>query len=389
MRFNPIRAFRDPATRPRVIIWAGVGLIALILLMVFGLVGTCYEWFCTTPCHMVHDDNTLAYRASTHTNVSCVACHEPVNADPVTFTLLKIEVVPDLYATVTNTFEVPLNADSHYALELGDDQCTQCHDLSNRVVSPSSGLIIDHAVHTKNDVTCVSCHNRVAHPEDDIELILGDRKHDDWLTMDACFRCHSLGSDAKAPGACAKCHPKNFALVPESHDATAGWYTRFGTSTGHAKAAREESASIAEAAKYFAEFEPVDPAHAEGPVLKPSSTVNSCFTCHKTSFCNDCHQLPMPHPADFTKNHGTAGYRNPSACANCHARNAAEARGTGFCNACHHPRSTPGTPWRRQHPQAVIKDGAKSCFACHDSLYCETCHVSGPQAAQRYARARR
>jgi hypothetical protein len=334
---------------------------------------------------MVHDDNTLAYRASSHTNASCIACHEPANADPITMTLMKIHVLPDLPATIFGNFHVPVNPTSYVAIEFPDDRCLQCHDLSTRNVTPSPGIIIDHDVHTANDVTCATCHNRVAHPEKDIELVLGDRKHDDWMTMDACFRCHSLEDDAKAPGECAACHPESFTLVPASHNAT-GWYKRFGESKGHAEAAREESATVAEAVPHFAQFDPIAEAHAEGPVLQPSSTVNSCLTCHAASYCTDCHGFPIPHPETFTTNHGAEGYENPAACANCHARTAAEARGTAFCNACHHPASKPGTTWIRQHRQGVIKDGARACFDCHNPRYCEICHVRGKAAADRFAR---
>lgn len=385
MRFNPVRAFTNPATRPRAIVWSMVALLGFAVFWAVGIVGTSYEWFCTSPCHMVHDDNTLAYKASTHTNASCIACHEPANADPITMTLMKIHVLPDLPATIFGDFEVPVNPSSYVAVEFPDDRCLQCHNLDNREVTPTQGIIIDHAVHTQNDVTCATCHNRVAHPEKDITLVLGDRKHDDWMTMDACFRCHSLEADAKAPGACAACHPADFDLVPPSHDAE-GWYARFGTSKAHAAAAKEESETVAEAAAHFAQFEPVDEEHAEGPVLMPSSAVDSCTTCHKKSFCADCHGLPMPHPAEFATDHGADGYARPQVCANCHARNAAEASGTAFCNACHHPASRPGESWQRNHRRAVIDDGANACFKCHEPGYCEACHVRGPAAAERYAR---
>ncbi len=383
MRLDPLARFRDPKARPRLIVWAGVLLLASVVLWGGGIVGTSFEWFCTGPCHKVHDDNTLAYRASSHTNVSCIACHEPTNADPITMTLMKIHVLPDLPATILNRYEIPVNPASHVAMKTPDDRCTQCHNLANREATPAEGLLIDHAVHSENDVTCTTCHNRVAHPEEDIELVLGDRKHENWLTMDACFRCHSLEPGAKAPGACDACHPKGFQLVPATHRVS-GWYKRFAESKGHAKAALEESNTVRAAAKLNAEHEPLDPEHAAGPVLTPSSEINSCLTCHKTSFCNDCHKLPMPHPESFAKNHGREGTRNPAACGNCHARSATEASGTDFCNACHHPRSKPGVSWRATHRNAVIADGSKGCLECHDSRYCETCHVSGPEAAKAF-----
>lgn len=385
MRMSPLRSITDPRKRPRMIVWGFVALLGFVVFWAGGIIGTSFEWFCTTPCHMVHDDNTAAYRASTHTNVSCIACHEPPNADPVTMTIMKIKVLPDLPATVLGTFHVPVNATSYLAVEIPDEQCTQCHNLANRAATPTDGILIDHAVHTENDVTCATCHNRVAHPEDDIELVLGDRKHDDWMTMDACFRCHSLEEGAKAPGACEACHTPQFALVPASHETTA-WYTRFGESGGHAAAAREESAAVAEAVAFFAKAEPVDEKHAVGPVLGPSSAVNSCLTCHTSAYCTDCHGVPMPHPDGFTENHGAEGRRSPETCGTCHARNAAEAARQDFCNACHHPQSRPGVSWQRTHREAVIAEGSQPCLDCHNPRYCSACHVRGPAAARELIR---
>lgn len=375
MRFNPIAPFLDARRRPRAIITLGVGAIFMVILMVAGLVGTSFEWFCTTPCHTVHDDNTVAYKASSHKNVSCIACHEPVNASPLTFVMMKIHVLPDLPATIFGYYEAP-NLANHVATEMPSEQCTQCHNLDNRTVTTSLGLVMDHDVHEQNGVTCTTCHNRVAHNDDAITkfAVRDNRAHDNWMKMDACFRCHSLEQDAKAPGECAKCHEPGFDLEPKSHDAK-NWYAKFGDSAGHAKAARAEAESVAKAHELNSEFEPLDAEHAEGPVLMPASEVNSCTTCHKQDFCDSCHKLDMPHPAEFKTDHGKQGYASPQTCAQCHARSAAEAQGTQFCSACHHPTSTPGQPWLNTHKSTVSKSGAEQCFKCHKPEACSSCHV--------------
>lgn len=384
IRFNPVRAFRDPATRPRAIIWSGLLLIAFVVLWAGGLIGTSFTWFCTDPCHKVHDDNTIAYEASTHSEISCMACHEPVGAGALLFTLKKIEVLPDLTATIFNTYEVPVNPTSALALEMPSEQCTQCHDLKLRKITPSAGIIIDHDVHAEKDITCTSCHNRIAHIEEGVKLVLSQQKHDNWMSMDACFRCHGREEgELEAPAECDACHTKGFDLVPASHDAK-GWYAKFGDSSGHAKAAEEESASIEAAHERNAEHEGKEE-HFESAAAETiaSSEVNSCYTCHEAKFCSDCHKLAMPHPASFAEEHGTAGYASSAVCANCHARSAAEAKGTAFCNACHHPASTPGSPWVTQHPAAVKKDGATPCFECHEELQCSYCHVRGTTAGRK------
>lgn len=376
--------FSDPARRPRLIIWLGMATIALVILAGGSVVGTSTQWFCTEPCHMVHYDNTLAYNAGSHVKVSCIACHEPLNGSPLTFILMKIEVAPDLIPTVLGTFHLPMNENHSVSFAMPEEQCTQCHTMANREINPSPGIIMDHEAHAAEGVTCVSCHNRVAHPEDDVEYVLeGDKKHEDWMGMDACFRCHSLEAGAIAPGACAACHPADFDLVPPSHDAS-GWYAEYGESGGHAAAASEEASRVAAAVTWAEGLHELE--ENETLDMGYEQTVNTCYTCHAKQFCTDCHGVEMPHPAEFATDHGDAGRSNPESCARCHARSEAEAEGTNFCNACHHPQGTPDRPWIEQHFDAVESEGASSCFECHDPKYCAVCHVSGPEEAARYVR---
>jgi nitrate/TMAO reductase-like tetraheme cytochrome c subunit len=381
-----IGAFKNPASRPRAIIWSGVALVGIVMFSAVSVIGTSVNWFCTDPCHVVHLDNTKTFEAGSHVQVNCVSCHEPVNANPLVFVWKKLEVAPDLIPTIMGTFDLPMNKGSYVAVEMPDIMCTQCHALENRDVTPSSGIIIDHTAHSSQGVTCATCHNRVAHPEENVEYTLpGDEKHENWMTMDACFRCHTLSgeSESKTPatGKCAACHPAEFELVPTTHAAD-GWYTRFGASNGHADAAKAEASQTAEAMA----AEPLELKHAVGPVLQTAASVNNCYTCHLETFCSDCHGLSMPHPADFRKTHSEQGLSKPEVCAPCHARSAAEAKDRAFCNACHHPDSKPGVLWRTQHDDVVKSKGIGECFDCHGAMYCEACHVRGPAAAEKYLR---
>jgi hypothetical protein len=303
--FNPIEGFRDPVRRPRYIIWSALAVMLVVLMWTFGLVGTSFSWFCETPCHIVHDDNTLAYNAGTHSNVSCIACHEPVNSSPIQFTVLKIFVIPDLYATITKTFDLPMNARNEVALEkFPNEQCWQCHNMNNREVSPSPGMKINHDAHTTRGVLCTMCHNRVAHPEENITLVLeGDEKHENWTTMTACFRCHSQDPKSEAPGACDACHTADFNLVPASHEAT-NWFNPGQEPFGHSAAAKE--AADAAAAGKALEDQHSEPGKSEEtsegvtPEYTSSRAINECYTCHLESFCNDCHKKLRPTGATST-----------------------------------------------------------------------------------------
>lgn len=281
MKHRSVRdLFRDPASRPKAIIWTGVTVFALAAFAVgVGVIATSTREFCGV-CHHVQDDAIAAYQASTHSNIGCVTCHEPVNANTLVFAAAKLKSMGEVVPAVTNAFELPLNKGSAYALnakEMGDKQCTQCHS-SNRDVTPSTGLKIDHAIHAKNGVTCTTCHNRVAHNESNLTLKLaGNKKHADFLKMDACFRCHALEGEHEAPGDCVACHPAGFDLVPPSHK-EAGWFPA-AHSTAAAESLKEYGAATVEAEALV----------KEGVPERLAKAVEHCSTCHKKAFCDDCH----------------------------------------------------------------------------------------------------
>jgi hypothetical protein len=379
---RPFDAFRDPAKRPRAIIWTGLAFMSIIAIALVAIPVTSSYTFCAHVCHCIQDDTLAAYNDSPHAKVSCVACHIPSQADPVTFMYHKIKAgVEGGYQRVTRTFDLPINPESAVAAEMKSTQCTQCH-TSTREVTPREGLIIDHKIHADNKVTCTTCHNRVAHPEREQLTLQGNEHHVDWLSMDGCFRCHGLESGAKAPGKCTACHPADFKLVPPSHETTS-WYNSYGVSKGHAAAALEVEARVAEAEKAQGEKSAAETGSAEAKEeLKPLDEVNTCLTCHKADFCTGCHGMELPHSAEFKKDHAKEAAANSAACGKCHARSAAEAKSLGYCDACHHPKSSPGGSWIEEHKTVVSSEDAKQCFNCHKEQQCSYCHVRGTAAGR-------
>jgi len=378
-----LEGFRDPARRPRYLAWTGVAVLVLAAVMIAALGVTSTRWFCSEGCHKVQDDTILAYQRSTHSEVSCMACHMPVGASPVTFVLHKAEALGELYLTVTDNYELPLNPQSHVALEMSSEQCTQCHNLDTRAITPASGIIIDHDVHSEEGFDCAVCHNRIAHNED-FTLTLKDpstgepnQKHEEFMSMTACFRCHDQETDGKAPGTCEACHPPEFELKPASH-LEEGFYPE-----GHADMAMAEASRTAEATGGV-ESEAHEPAeaeesegggHGEALELPTVASIDYCSTCHLETFCNDCHGLPMPHPEGFNERHGTLGGEDPESCETCHGG------AQQSCDGCHHgtsmdlPYDGSQGPWIDLHPLAVGKIGANACYECHDPTYCAHCHV--------------
>ncbi len=110
--------------------------------MILALGVTSSYWFCADVCHKVQDDTITAYNNSSHSQVNCMACHMPANADPLTFMLHKVEALGELYLTATGNYEIPLNGESHLAMDgehMPSTQCTQCHS-DNRIPTPTKGV---------------------------------------------------------------------------------------------------------------------------------------------------------------------------------------------------------------------------------------------------------
>ena len=387
-----LKGFKDPGSRARFIVWTAVVVLIIVGVMIPVLGITSTRWFCSEGCHKVQDDTIKAYTHSSHSEISCMACHMPVNANPVIFLLHKAEALGELAQTVTNNYELPLNAESEVALTMKPIQCLQCHDESKRKINPSAGMKINHQVHSEKAISCTICHNRIAHNENFALTLKNPKtgkpntKHENFMKMTACFRCHTQDPAAGSPpGQCSACHTPDFKLIPASHVVPA-WYLK-----GHGLAAAKEESRVAEAsgadykawitggdatAEKQAEKSTSNSSETLGQKLPKVNTINECSTCHAREFCNGCHGVPMPHPPGFTKGHGTYGKANPQVCAKCHGL------GVDFCNSCHHGTTlgytiNPSQTWKVQHPAAVTQTGASACFQCHAPTYCAVCHVSG------------
>lgn len=411
-----VAGFKDPVRRPRYIIWTGVAVLVIAAVMIPVIGATSTYWFCAEACHKVQDDTITAYNNSSHSEISCMACHMPVNADPLTFILHKAEALGELYLTVTDNFEIPLNGGSHLAMEMSSEQCTQCHS-SNREVTASPGIIIDHVIHAENDVNCTMCHNRIAHNEEGIEFINVDPAtgelnvgHPNYMKMTACFRCHSLEAEGEAPGECGACHPSGFELKPPSHFET-DFYP-----AGHAEMALEdmeaveaalaegehgeegaeegsEEATGTEGSEEGTEGESsmlgIESAYAseggeEGArewaeEIPTVNQVSYCSTCHLDSFCTNCHGMEMPHSEAFkTEEHPAVAAEKMDKCDLCHKVTETNFL---FCNNCHHGEKSnweynPDIAWQTQHASTVTANGVDICLeACHEVQFCSDCHT--------------
>ena len=397
MRKISLAGFKDPLRRPRYIMWTGTVVLLLAAFVVTALGATSTYWFCADVCHNVQADTIIAYDRSTHSRVSCVACHMPVNADPATFLWKKAVSLIKIPPTLLGQYSQPLNEGSRVALsqkEMGSQYCTQCHALQNREVTPSPGIIIDHAIHEEAEIHCTVCHNRVAHVQD-FELTLTDpqtgepnRKHEDFMLMTACFRCHTLTGESVsgivATGACEACHTPDFELMPDNHNEE-GFYTLYGESGGHAEMANADTAAYTLARADLEEPKTGDPMYRQIQNLPPAAAVGYCQTCHvEQEFCGGCHGLEMPHPADFNEQHVALGDANPDMCARCHNTTGDPKLNATACDQCHHPAGDPRRPWLADHAEAAhaSPDIIADCYSCHVEIFCSVCHVRGEKGSR-------
>jgi uncharacterized protein (UPF0333 family) len=214
--------------------------------------------------------------------------------------------------------------------------CTQCHGDFNAFLAKSKVITpnFSHAMHLNKGYKCEDCHAVPTHQPDTIVK----------PTMQACFKCHGQEATSKAPGTCGTCHPKDFPLVPASHNA-GNWLPPADAGLVKTKTA------------------------THGPASQKDLTY--CQMCHAQSFCDNCHKTPMPHAADWQAAHPeTVKAKGEAICANCHPQQY-------ICNDCHHSGYKPGTAWKAQHPPIVKTTGAEGCFKCHNPLTCAHCHITG------------
>jgi len=309
-----VEAFKNPVTRPRALILTGSILTFALLFVTVAVGATTSYWFCAEVCHKVQDDTIASYQNSTHSKVSCVACHMPAGANPVTFLLHKAHALGELPPTVANTYHLPLNKHSEIAMDANkfpSSMCLQCHS-SIRADRTSEGIIMDHPVHIDEwNIACTVCHNRIAHREEGIEMTLFDpatgelsARHSDFMKMAGCFRCHRVHGDGQsvstpylsAGGECSICHTASHDLIPADHKVG-----NFAVSHGEAAFAENDRVLTTLASEHTCFDSKVISKGAPSPEalavkgVPCVESLNRCYNCHALNFCADCHGVVPAH----------------------------------------------------------------------------------------------
>ena len=177
--------------------------------------------------------------------------------------------------------------------------CPHCHARLDRPdhFSDSLNPSFTHERHlTAYKATCESCHQLPVHTSDEVNL----------PTMQSCYVCHGQVAASRTRAYCSLCHPPDFKLTPASH--TPEFFLQ-----AHAAVVAEEG-------------------------------TGNCFMCHEgneTTFCQACHGLAIPHPADWALTatggpglHVAASYGEGSVCVKCHG-NLVGSTGNCYGGECH------------------------------------------------------
>lgn len=220
--------------------------------------------------------------------------------------------------------------------------CSGCHASAGKAAELTEvidHLKFDHARHLQGPArgNCMRCHVGVADGDARIRP-----------SMATCFSCHGEANTART---CDTCH-KNLAeegTLPQSHLAHDGdWRREHGT--------------------------------------RAASSGDLCETCHKQSFCAECHGQTVPtltstrrfadpfkasvHRAGFTSRHSLEARSDPGACSTCHQPNR--------CVECHTAREVTGDTVRTPHPRGWVgltaSDNQHGREARRDPAACASCH---------------
>lgn len=286
-------------------------------------------------------DATFPHRPHAIAGVTCTKCHPGISQPGP-----ELHLPTDATCTTSGCHTKPHDT----------RPCGGCHGSTTAVgelMAARNNLVFDHGAHVATTRgNCMRCHDAIANGAGPMRP-----------PMATCFRCHD---DLEKARRCDGCHKDlvEEGTLPASHLAHDGdWIREHGT--------------------------------------RASSSGELCETCHKQSFCADCHGATAPtlpaerrfadpfrsniHRAGFAGRHALEARSDPGACQTCHA--------PVRCLSCHVAKGVADPASGNPHPAGWVglatadnlhgrearRDPA-SCAGCHggagESL-CVKCHAVG------------
>jgi hypothetical protein len=290
----------------RILIWSLAGAIVLFAL-VFGVTAA------TLPgCTLCHRSSAFVAETnkSAHTDVSCTRCHvQPGVSSRIGY---AYHMIFGMLLRVSPTGTGPISG-------IPNETCRSCHEVVMQRTVTRNGLSIKHSLCSKGR-QCTDCHSQTAHGAATTWPLTAQ--------MSQCLECHATSA---VRSNCTKCH-----------------------------AARSERQRL-----LTGEW-----AVTHGPNWKQThgmGSLSTCAACHPNDYCVRCHGIPLPHNADFLKNHPLAAQTQRKDCAVCHKQT--------FCDSCHGLEMPHPVAFTPAHPAIVRKQGSTVCMRCHIVDDCTNCHI--------------
>lgn len=308
-----IAVVRRPNVRARLILRTALaaGVLGVVLFVVSGPLSL----FAPSTCNACHVSRAAyaGLKTSSHAAVRCERCHTE---------RAVLGGIGNSFALASDAWRTLSGAPTS-TVAVRDEACLSCHPsdgLSEPVVV--KGLRMSHKGLAEARYRCIDCHAGTAHGIPQARLSAP--------TMSLCARCHN---NVRVSGDCAMCH-SGTRSADEARQSDPEWSKTHG---------------------------------ANWRQLHGMGDLSTCTLCHKSSECQQCHNVPLPHDADFIGNHGTIAKTSRSACLSCHA--------PSFCDNCHGLPIPHQTGFLSQHPTIAKSEQDARCLRCHVQDDCSSCHT--------------
>lgn len=362
-----------------------ITIIGAAFILKIGVHATSSSSFCAN-CHSMKPQ-VLTWEASSHSQVECVQCH--VQPGLENLAKQKAGGIRQLYHTITDNYIAPIRMPSY----IPNESCTTCHNMSNRNVSTSGDIIIDHEAHEKKDIACVICHDGVAHGKVSEKRVTYKSDYNKWNEMlakrfmedtkytrpqmETCMNCHELRG---APLTCETCH--STSMLPEEHKdpkfITKGHFEQakedlYYCNTCHSYTTKTQVEGFQQTTAAYSSFLSGGTQHELNVTVEQYAKTND--------YCRDCHGTrPDSHKQQlFLMRHGQYADGNQNRCMTCHDfRITSDAPVTNVSCASCHP-SSHNRDWKTRHPIPIADNQKfnKSCLQCHVEATCANCHSTG------------
>ncbi|MDH4139415.1 MAG: hypothetical protein OEV43_02470 [Coriobacteriia bacterium] len=295
------------------------GLLALVCLTVFAAAIIATASVSPRFCGLCHASASASLHDSPHSAVGCDSCHVERGT---------LGLVENRLGVVSMVLRAPFvwvsGSSAVGGAPFDSKRCLECHESLETGIVEVGGIKMSHRAPIEANWLCVECHQGSSHP--------GATYVGASYSMEKCLECHSTGTENLA--SCSICHLES--------------------------GSREERPQTAWQATHGSNWRTT---HGMG-------TLSTCRACHAKDYCVACHNLPLPHPANFMSSHGSlvlARETGVEDCSVCHEQS--------VCGNCHGLEMPHPDYFVQTHSTEVESNGSEVCDRCHTEQSCTECHT--------------